>query len=235
MASEIDFALSVGMFFIFIGVLIAYITSYLSSYTGLVATSNLRTAAYNIHNSMFGSKGIPSNWESYNYVPVKIGLITDMYRMPIVISNTNNTQRSNITLNLSITFDNACVNKAWNNTLRIYNNTNHEVKFQLYNQSFCTQQFLNTTDIALNLSMAASSNNTFFIYYSPDKYIESSNYSIEFPAASNWTNFTLKVYPEEKMSAISVTKMIALRNKSYDEVVNTLGTEYKVKIEVSED
>jgi len=234
MAMEIDFAIAVGMFFLFVGVIIIYLTSYMASYTGLVATTDLRTTSYDMHNALFSSRGIPSNWEIYDYAPVKIGLITNLYRMPVVISDTNGTQRSNMTVNISVSFDNACNNKTWNNTVRIYNSTHSEVKFQLYNQSFCSQQFLNSSDIALNLSMAPYSNNTFFIYFSSDRYVAASNYSIDFPAPANFTNYTVEVYPEDKMSTISVMKMIALRNKSYSEVVSTLGTDHKIKIEVSE-
>lgn len=232
MPSQIDFAIGFGLFIVFVAALFIYITSYLSSYTGLISSSELRTVAYDIHNTLFGNKGIPVNWEKFNYVPVKVGLISDLHRMPVVISEANNTDRSNATLNFSVVLDSGCSNKAWNNSIRIYNVSNVEFPFRLYNQSFCSQWYVNSTDIALNLSILANSNKTFFIYYSSDTEIAAPNYSIAFPI--NASNYSVKTYSEETLTAMSVSKIRALRNKSYSEVAYTLGTEYDFKIEVSE-
>jgi len=40
-------------------------------------------------------------------------------------------------------------------------------------------------------------------------------------------------YPEEKFTAISASKMNALRNRTYDEVARTLGQIYQFNVEVS--
>lgn len=231
MPSQIDFAIAVGLFITFIVILFLYLTGYMSSYVGLVSTSELRTVAYNIYNSLFGGKGIPENWEEQNYTPVKVGLITDLYRVPIVVTETNGTERDTETINISLSFDPNCEKKAWNSTVRVYENGD-EITSQLYNQTFCSENYLNNSDLVFNSSFSANQTKTFFIYFSGEKSIDKPNYSLPFNISSN---FTIQIYPEEKLTTISITKLKALRNLTYEEVVSTLGTEYKLRIEISEE
>jgi len=228
--SDVDFAVAVGTFFAFISVIIIYLTSYMSSYIGLTSTSELRTVAYDYFNGLFTGKGIPSNWEQYTFTPVKIGLTTDLYRIPIVVTETNGTYRNNIAINVSISFDSSCQNRTWNNSIRIYNESNYQFTGTLYNQSFCISQYLNSSDVVFSLSLNPLDAKKFFIYYSPEQKIVPSNYTIEFPSNAN---YTAVAYPEEKFTAISVSKMNALRNRTYDEVSRTLGQIYQFNVEVS--
>jgi hypothetical protein len=229
--SDVDFAVAVGLFFAFISILIIYLTNYMSSYIGLTSTSELRTVAYDYFSNLFTGKGIPSNWEQYAFTPVKVGLVTDLYRIPIVVTETNGTYRSNITINVSVSFDSSCQNKTWNNSIRIYNESNYQLTSTLYNQSFCISQYISSSDVVFNLSLNPMETKKFFLYYSPEQKVISQNYSIEFPV--NAANYTAVAYPEEKFSAISVSKMEALRNRTYEEVSRTLGQIYQFNVEVS--
>jgi hypothetical protein len=231
MTSHVDLAVSVGLFLTFVAVLFVYMTSFLSSYYGLKTTSELRTLAYDIFNTMFGGKGVPSNWEIYNRVPVRVGLITDLHRIPVNITETGGSDRGNITVNVSISFDASCSNKSWNDSIRLYNSSYSKVEFQLYNQTFCSENFLQTADVVFNVSLNASQNKLFFVYFSPQRNITPVSYSVVF---TNTTDYTAQVYPEEKFNIVSVDKLKGLRNLNYDEVIRTLGIEYKFKVEVSE-
>ncbi len=228
--SDIDFAIAVGTFIIFLSVVIIYLTSYMSSFIGISSTSELRTVAYDYFNGLFTGKGIPANWEQNLFTPVKVGLATDLYRMPVIITETNGTFRNNITINVSISFDSSCQNKTWNSTVRVYNESNYQFFSSLHNQTFCNSQYLSSCDVVFNLTMDPSETKKFFIYFSPDKQIESLNGSLEFPMSAN---YTAVVQPEEKFTAISVSKIKALRNLTYDEVARTLGLIYKFNVEVS--
>ena len=234
MPSQIDFAVAVGLFFTFVAVLIVYLINFMSSYVGITITSELRTVAYDLFTVLFTGKGIPEDWESHAYTPVKIGLVTDLYRMPIRITETNGTSRNNITINVTVSFDPNCINKTWNDTVRLYDADNAPMIFQLYNQTFCpgSGQYLNSSDIAFNITLAPSETKMLYIYFSPDSSINPADYEVAFPI--NASNYTAQTYPVETLSALSVSKLEALRKLDYDEVVRTIGTEYKFKIEISE-
>jgi hypothetical protein len=231
MALEIDFAIALGLFFVFIVFLLSFLVNYIAGYTGLTLTSELRTTAYSIYNVLFSGKGVPQNWEELGYVPVKIGLATDLYRIPVLVTETNGTSRS-LSINTTINFDSNCEEKAWNTTVRIRDEDNSEAHFQLYNSSFCSESFLNSSDLVFNLTLSAHQSKIFFVYFSPDKSINTSVYSLGFPTGVE--NLTVQVLPEEKLSTISISKLKALRNLSYDEVIQTLGTEYSFNLEISE-
>jgi hypothetical protein len=229
MAIPIDFAVAVGLFLVFIAILFVYLVNYTTSYIDLTSTSELRTVVYDIFTSLFIGKGIPENWEEYNFTPVKVGLALDLYKVPILVTETNGTDRGYIILNVTIDFDANCENKTWNNTVRLY--SSGEVPMQLQNQIFCSDQYLKKADVVFNASFSANENKTFFLFYSPDKGVAAPEYSFSFPSVSN---FTFVIFPEEKLSTISITKLKGLRNLTYEEVLKTLGTEYKFNLEISE-
>jgi hypothetical protein len=231
MPSQIDFAIAVGLFFSFISVMIVYLINYVTNYTNLSSTSELRTVAYNIYTTLFAGKGVPRNWTEAGDRPFKVGLVTDMYRIPVIVIENSSTYRGNVSLNLSLTFDANCEKRAWNTTVRVINSTNHEVPLQLFNQTFCSQQFLNTSDIVFNNSFSASETKNFSIYFSNDKNITGLNYSIAFPSV---VNFTFTIYPEEKLTAVSAERLIALRKLNYTDVLNTLSKDYYFNLEISE-
>jgi len=237
MASQIDFAIAVGLFFTFIALLLVYTINYISSYTGIASTSELRTVAYNIYKVLFGSKGIPTDWQYRGYVPVKVGLVTDLYRMPVRISEANSTSRDNVTINISASMDSGCRNMSWNSSVRVYDTKNTQLAFQMYNQSFCpgAGRYLNSTDMVVNLTLAALQTKYIFIYFSPDQSIDDASYGLAYPStAISLDNITAQVMPEEKLTMISPEKMDALYNLSYDDVLRTVGRDYKFRIEIGD-
>lgn len=231
MSSQIDFAIAVGLFITFFAILLVYLSNFFGGYSGLLLSSELRTAGNDLFNTFFGGKGKPTNWEDYNLSPVRLGLITDLYRLPIKINEANNTVRSNISVNVTIYFDSSCTKKAWNNTIRVYDSSNVLIPVQLYNQTFCSGQFLNFSDVIFNATFSAYQSKTFFIYYSDDKNVSGSAYSLPFTGAFNMTSL---IYPEEKLHAVSIAKMNSLRNLTYNELIQSIGRDYAFDIEISQ-
>jgi len=230
MSSKIDFAIAVGLFFMILAFLLKLVFNQVSTTLSLSYTSDLQTKAYDFFNAL--QSGIPSNWEEFNRPPVRIGIISDIYRIPIVVMEKNSTDRNNVTINLTVDLDNNCINRAWNNTVRVYDQNATEITSSLFNQTFCTSGYLNKTDLVLNLSLNANQNRTFFIYFSPDKNISAPSYSLSFP--DDAINYSILIFPEDKLSAVSVQKLLALRKLNYDDVIQTFFTGYKFNLEIVE-
>jgi hypothetical protein len=231
--SKIDFAVATGLFFTVIAVVLLYLVNYMSSYTGIATTSELRTVAYDIYNSLFTGEGVPSNWEDADFTPLKVGLATMLYRLPVRITDTGGAARSNATINITISFDPACTNRTWNDTVRVYDSDNREQTFGMYNTSFCPSagRYVNRSEIVLNVTLAANGQKTLYVYFSPDKAVLPPNYTMPF---INSTNYTVIAYPEDELDVLSVEKLAKLRSLPYAEVVHTLGTDYEFSVEVVE-
>ncbi len=225
MAIEIDFIIAVGIFLIFIAILSMYVINYVSRYLSMGKSSELKTLAIKIYESLFSDKGLPANWEETDRF-IKIGLATDLYRIPIVVQEVGGISR-NVTINVTINFDQDCRKKAWQSTVRVYENE-VEVPVQLYNQTFCSENFLKSADVVFKFSITSNSQKIFFIYFSPEKNILPSDYSIEFP--STIENLSITILPEEQLKMISVSKLQKLRNISYDEIIQSLGSEFNIEI-----
>src|SRR3972149_10455743 len=178
MVSQIDFAVALALFFTFVVFVIFYVVNYASSFNSLIITSEISTVAYDFFNSLFRGKGLPSNWENSTSQPLKFGLSGDLHRIPIIVTDTSGTTR-NLTINASLTFDGECSLRAWNDSVRVYNDTK-ELPFQLYNQSFCNTKFLNTSDIAFNLTSAANQQQIIYVYFSGDSKITNTTNNVSF-------------------------------------------------------
>lgn len=232
MASQIDFAIAVGLFFAFISVLIIYMLNYLINYSSISTTSELRTVAHNIYTTLFADKGIPKNWTEGTNTPLKVGLVTDMYRVPVLVNENSSADRGNVTLNLSLSFDGACNKNIWNNTVRVIGASDNDVPVKLYNQTFCSQQLLRTADIVFNDTFSAGQTRNYSIYFSQDKNITGPNYTTPFPSP---VNFNFVIYPEEKLKVVSAERLLALRRLNYTDVLNTLSKEYYFNLRISTD
>ena len=221
--------MALGVFLIFFAFIVSYVARHVSNIQESVSSSEIKTFAYDYFKKLFQSKGSPTGWETGGN-PSSIGLISDLYRIPLLFNETNGTQRTNVTLNVSLSFDKSCENKAWNNTVRVYENSS-ELPSQLYNQTFCGGQYLNTSNLFFNASFSPSQNKTFFVYFSNESAVGSSNYPVPFTSA---TNFTVQLYPEEKIAALSASKLNAMREMTYNDVMTSLGSA-DFKVEISEE
>ena len=231
MASQIDFVISVGILLIFIGVIINFLLNFLGNYFNLSTLSEMRVIANNVYDSLFNSKGLPTNWWNSTNAPVKIGLIDDLYRRPIRVVEASGSLRTNISINVTVTFDNSCDNKAWESTVRLFDFNGTQVNMQLYNQTYCTASYLQQANLVFNATLQPSSTNFFYLYFSPEQFIVASNSSLEFNSTT--PNIVMTVYPEEKLQTISVDRLKALRNLTYDQVIQTLGGNKNILVEIS--
>jgi hypothetical protein len=227
MVSKIDFAVATGLFILFWGVLIVGTMNYLENYRNLATSSEMRTIAWNVYNALFASKGVPTNWQDYRYTPVKIGLITDLYRATINITETNGTSRGTITVNATINFDSGCERNIKENTVRLYDSDITEVQFQLYNQTYCGASYLKAADLAFALALSANQAKFFYVYFSSEKYVTAAGYSVSF---QNTTNYTANVYPIEELKMVSGDKLRGLRNLTVSEVMRTVGYNFRVEV-----
>jgi hypothetical protein len=229
--SHIDFAIATGLFLVFIGMLFGYVVSYLVDYRSMAETSELRGVASDLFNAFFIGKGVPGSWEEQGLTPLKIGLMDKLYLIVINVSETNGSYRNNIEINGTIDFDSSCERKVLNTTARLYNSSNSQIPFQLYNQTFCDGSYLKRSDIVFNLSLEPYESELFFLYFSSQKSVEAPNYSLDFPV--NETNYSFQTFPIQELQAISVDKLKALRNLSYEEVLQTIPKGYEFRVEIS--
>jgi len=175
MPSQIDFAIAVGLFITFIVILFLYLTGYMSTYTGLISTSELRTVAYNIYNSLFGSKGIPESWEQENYTPIKVGLITDLVKVPVTIEEIY----SRSFTNLLVPVENLKLDThVWNSTVRIYDEDENEVQYDFDEQYFDSDDNVKEMSVSFLTNLTANQEKKFYIYGSQDKAIQPKNYTV---------------------------------------------------------
>ena len=232
MASQIDFIIAVGIFLVFLAVIVNFIVNYLGNYFNMVSLSEMRVSAANIYNALFGSKGLPTNWWNSTNVPVKIGIVSDIYRRPIRIQEASGSVRNNITINATVLFDETCDNKAWESTIRLFDFNGTQVNMKLYNQTYCTSSYVKQANVLFNFTIQGSETKFFFLYYSPETSVVASNDTADYNTTT--PNIVTTLFPEEKLQTISIDRMKALRNLTYDQVVQIMGERRNFNIEISE-
>lgn len=172
----IDVAIAVSIFLVLISIIIVRSVSFFSDLPNIFKISEYRNKAIRLFNSFFESKGNPKNWEEVDSIPTKLGLISDLYRTPVLVEETGGLNRTDEPITIQITFDEYCENKTWNNTIRIYDETNSITPYELSDTNFCYEQYLDYANITWKLNISANEKKKFWIYYSPDDTITDPNY-----------------------------------------------------------
>lgn len=238
MSSLVDLVVATGLFFVFTAFIMTSVLSYYTNFLSVLEDSELRTSAANVNSVFFGGEGVPSDWELRSGAPVRIGLMTELNRVPIIVATKNSTDFNNFTMNFTMNFDPSCSNTTRENTIRVFNDTNVEHPYTLYNKTYCVaNDYLKSADFAMNISLSALRPTRFSVYYSSEYGINATNYGvISYPKYTNWTsnmtNFTVVKYPVEALKMVSVTKVRALKNLTYSQVAQTLGSNTRFQVEV---
>jgi hypothetical protein len=237
MSSIIDTVVAMGIIVVAVAFIISLVLNFFLNISALSISSELTTLGLTISNTILGSKGVPSNWENYNFTPTIIGLQMDLNRIPIVIGETNGSSQNNLTVNVTIQFDSGCQNKTWETSVRIFDSNNSERPFSFYNKTTCNSRFLNRSDVVFNVTLVPNDIQTFFLYFSADDDINQTAYpTISFPPviANVSRNVSAIVYPTETFKSISPGKLRALRRLPYRDVLQIIGLGSDFKLEVTE-
>ena len=228
MPLQVDFAIAFGVFLVSLVFILSLVLNYSSNQFNLLESSRLKMVSMDLFKLLFENEGLPENWEE-TLSPLKIGLATKLHRIPLVLTEENGTNRIDLITNVSLLFDPYCLNESWSSSIRVYDEENREIAYKLYNQTFCSQQFVKSADLVLKLNLSANQRKVIFVYFSPQKTISSSSYNLPFQEAEN---VSFQVFPQQTFRALSVEKLQALRKLEYEDLVEMLGMGYKFRVEV---
>ena len=183
----VGFAIAVSLFIFFFAAVIMFTTNYFSRYSGLTETAELRPVAESLFNVLLKRKGIPDDWDlNYSISPVKVGLMEDLYMVPIVVRETNGSDRTDEPVTVRIMFDENCQNRSWNTTVRLYDEDDNELNIEVSNTTFCTNQFLNVSNVTWDVNLSASQTKRYYLYYSPDEDVTDPVYTALAYNTSSW-------------------------------------------------
>lgn len=234
MSSLVDVSIATGLFIVVTVAVVTFTLSFHANFQSALEDSELRSSAANVKNVLLSGKGEPEDWETRSGTPARVGLMDDLFRKPVLVSVDNGTDHSDFTFNFTVEFDPGCANTTRESTVRVYNETNVEHPFSLYNQSYCAgNEFIQSADFTLNATVPASDPKILFVYFSHDESVSDPGYAaVQFPSFPNGTNHTVLVYPTDELDMVSPTKLDALRNLSYSQVASTLGGDTVFRLEV---
>jgi hypothetical protein len=226
MVSKVGWVIASIVFLIFFYFMLNYIIGQTRSYGYVAKASALRSFVQNVWITLFTSKGIPENWEDIG-IAVLPGLKTNLYKIPLVVNETSGSDRGLVTLNISLKLDNeTCPKKIDSSSIRVYEG-DVELNRSLHNQIFCSNGYLNFAEIWFVANFSANQSKTFFIFYSSEK-VSQPTYSVGSPE----TNFSYYLFSEEIVPMLSLSKLKAFQNLSYQEVRIILGIPPEINLEI---
>lgn len=183
----IDFAIAVSIFLFFLTMVLILSTNYFSNISGLTKISEFRTVSEGYFKLLFSNKGIPEDWEkTLDLNPVQLGLIEDLYRIPVLVKETSGYNRNDELISVNLVFDENCENKAWNNSIRVYDVDGNEIPFRISKETFCSNQFLKQAKIVWETNLTTNQNKKFYVYYSSDDSTHAPNYTDTFSTVAYW-------------------------------------------------
>ncbi len=183
----IDFSIAVSIFLFFFAVVILFTSNYFGNLSTLTKSFEYRDVATNYFNQFFNKKGTPSNWETRpGTSPVEVGLTEDIYKVPVLVKETAPLARSNEQITVRLTFDQDCISKVWNDTVRVYDEDDNETKYELTGVTFCSSQFLQYGNLSWELNASGNERIKYIIYYSGNRNITGSNYTALISSSSSF-------------------------------------------------
>ncbi len=182
----LDFAIAISVFIIFFVLVMILASNYFSNLASLNKRQEYKQVATNYFNQIFTKRGTPTNWEDDpSNSPVELGLADYTYQTPILVIETGNLPRSTEPVTTRIMFDEDCANKAWNNTLRIYDEDNNMTAYELSDITFCSSQYLKEANATWAVNLSTNEEVKYYAYYSGNDDISGPGYSNSF-STSSW-------------------------------------------------
>jgi len=191
-----DLPIALAIFLAIFLTVVVVVVNYLSGLLSLTSIQELRQKAESVFDLLFKTQG-PQNWEQSGKIPAAPGVLLQLKKIPVLVTEISGINRTNEPVEISVIFDDDCGNTTWNDTVRVYDNDLNQVASNLTEQNFCSSQFLRNATVIFNVNISAGESKRFGIYFSDDQNIEASNYTMSSSTASwipndgdTWTEST---------------------------------------------
>ncbi len=152
---EISFIVAIAIFLLFISFILVASINYLTRVPQSQIILELRDKNKDVFNQLFGSA--PTSLTDR--------VTTNLYRVPILLSEQSGTAKTNEVVAAYINFDDECKDiTSWNNTVRVYDQKFNELQSRISYQEFCSSQWLNRSIVTFFVNMSANENKKVYVY-----------------------------------------------------------------------
>ncbi|MBI2084034.1 MAG: LamG domain-containing protein [Candidatus Aenigmarchaeota archaeon] len=153
---DVSFLVAVSIFLLFISLILVSAINYFTRVPESATILEIRDKVKNLFNVFFGSGGIATSER----------LTTQLYRVPLLLDDTNGTARTNEVVALGVEHDFDCDKKtAWNSTVRVYDQQFNELPSKISYQEFCSSQWLNTSIVTFLVNTSANEKKRVYVYW----------------------------------------------------------------------
>jgi hypothetical protein len=168
----IDWTVAASIIFLTIAFSLSFFIPRINSKSEVLKNIDIRLIALKYFDQLFNTFGTPENWNSANFE--KIGLMQKLYRIPIIIRENSGVTRINEIASSYLEFDEDCIGKSWETTVRVYGN--EEIDSKIFNKTYCLGNFLKAASIVFKLNVSPNEEKMFFVYFSPDTKVKNASY-----------------------------------------------------------
>lgn len=151
---DVTFIVSVLVFILFVTVILVFSINYVTRIPESVELIELRDKAKDIFELFFGSGGIVAEER----------VTVDLNRIPVILRERNGNARTDEVVAVELDFDEDCINNAWNNSVRVYDQEFNEMPSRISNQILCSSQYLNRSTVTFITNISANERKTLYVY-----------------------------------------------------------------------
>lgn len=217
----VDMAVGFGIFILFLAFILVQAINYFSGVPLVARIAEFRDKAIDFFDSVFKSD-LTTEWEDFGETPKDLELKLDLYEIIVSVKETGNLTRTNESVTVSLIFDDYCKNKTWNNTIRVYDESENEVTSWLSDAVNCSNtQYLNQSDVIWKVNFTPSEINQtkkFWVYYSDDNTVSAPSYGSPVYDSDSWVptdgdSWTESTNNWQKPAGVSGTVKLDSTNK----------------------
>lgn len=218
--NPIEFSVASALFIIMMAVLILY-----SSY--IISEQYKENKKYQVkYEATILSKNLLMSDNSENSISSHI------FRRKIYIKNELSSPITGYAV-IPILFDENCKLKAFNSTIRVFDDEFNEMNFTFLDAEFCNNSsYIKHSLLAIPLGLEANETKYLYVYYSPEQFIKPADTYSSLTDLSDITYFlSFTIYPEEEIRTVSISKLMKINNLTYEEI-KKLANYHDVYVEI---
>lgn len=212
---NIDLAISLSIFLIFVSIAILFSVNYFSQLPIWRSLGELREIAMEVKEKLFSEEGV----------------MVEIYRIRVLVEEDFGSARENEPIEVELILDDECLNKSLNNSIRVQDENLDEVPFKFLEQIYCSGNYLKSADISFNVNISAYGREIFQIFYH-DMNVTTPSYNVTFNTSS-WIPSDGDSWTESATdwSAYDSTVTLDSANKKVgDYSINTTGSFQNQKV-----
>ncbi len=188
-----EFLISTFIFLTFFSFILIFFTNRFSANIDEIKKTEMPKTVKYLSNILL-SRGIPEDWEKRSEKPVLVGIMDNIYFLPVIVDGEGN-NRSKEIVSLKLNVDEDCSKHISDDSFILFNESLDEINFTSFEKNYCQNGWVKNVSIVFFDYF--NSTKKYYLYYSSQK-VNEKNYTVYSGLLAYWDFDDVENVAEDK-------------------------------------